>query len=79
MCWNYILNISVSYFFPIIYSAFFKESESDNGRFNEAPTLVIAPIGFTAIFSVILGIFPDVLLRFLSMANIAVQNILRGI
>jgi len=67
------------YFFPIIYSAFFKESNSGNVHFNEAPMLVLAPIGFTSIVSVILGIFPNFLLHFLNIANIAVQNILRGI
>jgi len=67
------------YFFPIIYSAFFKESNSGNVRFDEAPILVVAPIGFTAIFSVIFCIFPNFLLHFLNLANIAVQNILRGI
>ena len=66
------------YFLPIIYNAFFKKSDGEKLRFNEAPALVVVPLGFTAIMSVILCIFPNFLLKFLNIANIAVQNILRG-
>lgn len=64
------------YFFPIIYSAFFKKSGNEYLKFDEAPVLVLAPLSFTAVFSLIFCIFPNFLLNFLNLASMAVKNVL---
>ena len=71
--------LDAAYFFPIIYNAFFKEPAKDiKSHFDEAPFMVVFPIVITAVFSVILFIFPDLLFRFYSIVNMAVNSIVAG-
>lgn len=69
--------LDVAFFFPIIYSSFFKKPKEDvKAHFDEAPMFMVVPLILTAIISVILGVYPDAFVRFLSITSIAVKNIL---
>ena len=60
--------LNAGYFMPIIYAAFFKES--DNGEhqaYKEAPLAIVIAITTTALLTVALFFFPDVPLQLLSM------------
>ena len=68
--------LNAAYFIPILYRAFFKEENSEfvdqNSEINdphdikENPFLVI-PLTFTALVSIILGIYPDFIVRIAKM------------
>jgi len=67
--------MDVAYFFPIIYSSFFKSPKDDtNLHFDEAPM----PLVITAIISLILGIFPNAFFNFFNIASLAAEKILGG-
>jgi len=70
--------LDAAYFFPFIYSAFFKKAKDVKVHFDEAPLFVVFPIVVTAVFSVILFLFPDALFNFYSIVEIAVKNIVSG-
>ncbi len=71
--------LDAAFFFPIVYSSFFKKPKEDvNPHFDEASMFMVIPLMATAVISLILGIFPNVFLHFLEIANLAVQNILGG-
>jgi len=57
--------LDVIYFFPIIYTAFFREPEggsrSSTVMMKEAPLFILVPIVITAIFSIIFFIYPNTL------------------
>jgi len=68
--------LNAAYFIPVLYRAFFKEENSEfvdqNSEINdphdikENPFLVI-PLTFTALVSIILGIYPDFIVRIAKM------------
>ncbi|MBI5234301.1 MAG: monovalent cation/H+ antiporter subunit D family protein [Deltaproteobacteria bacterium] len=53
--------LNAAYFLPVIFTAFFGKPHEDVNldEIKESPKFVIIPIMITAIFSVILGIYPD--------------------
>jgi formate hydrogenlyase subunit 3/multisubunit Na+/H+ antiporter MnhD subunit len=71
--------LDVVYFFPIIYSAFFREPEdrSKEGR-SEAPLLVLLPLAITAIFSIVFFFFPNTL-YIMDLVKTAAGNLFGGI
>ncbi len=60
--------LSVVYFFPIVFAAFFEKNPAFDRR-NEAPFALLAPPLFTAAASIVLGLFPDVGGSFWSLAQ----------
>jgi len=66
--------LNAAYFVPILYRAFFKEENSnskhidssDDGGLKENPFLVV-PLTLTAIISVVLGLFPDLIVQLAEM------------
>ena len=68
--------LNAAYFVPIIYKAYFKEEDSDFKKdekqnknvelVKENPFMVI-PLTLTALVSVILGIYPDFIIRIAKM------------
>jgi len=71
--------MDVAYFFPIIYSSFFKSPKDDtNLHFDEAPMRMVIPLVITAIISLILGIFPNAFFNFFNIASLAAEKILGG-
>ncbi len=71
--------LDVAFFFPIIYNGFFKKPLPDvAGKVDEAPLLMVLPLCFTALFSVVFGIFPNAFLNFFNIVRLAVTNVLGG-
>ena len=71
--------MDIAYFFPIIYSSFFKKPKEDViPCFNEAPMMMVIPLMVTAIISIILGIFPNAFFNFFNIASTAAGKILGG-
>ena len=70
--------LDAAYFFPIVYAAFFRPPKFVKDRIDEASPLVIVPIVITALGSLILGLFPNLLLNFLRLAGLATKTILGG-
>ena len=69
--------LDVAFFFPIIYSSFFKKPLDDvTPHFDEAPMLMVIPLAITALLSLVFGIAPDAFVRFFSITTLAVQNIM---
>ena len=60
--------LNATYFVPILYRAFFKndDSNSEPKKLIENPFLVI-PLTLTAIVSVLLGLYPDFIVRLAEM------------
>lgn len=60
--------LNAGYFMPIVYAAFFKESENgEHQSYKEAPLAIVIALTTTAILTVMLFFFPDVPLQLLSM------------
>jgi len=58
--------LNAAYFAPVVYHAFFgavAPGDSDR-RYAEAPLAMLIPLSFTAVLSVILGLYPDFFLAF---------------
>ncbi|HDD35430.1 MAG TPA: monovalent cation/H+ antiporter subunit D family protein, partial [Candidatus Desulfofervidus auxilii] len=70
--------LDAAYFFPIVYSAFFKKPKFVKAHFDEASFFVVFPIVITAIGSILFGIFPDAFLHFFKLAILSAKNILGG-
>lgn len=71
--------LDAAFFFPIIYRAFFKNPGEDvKPHFDEASMFMVVPLTATAVISLVLGIFPNALLPFLEIVNIAVKSIVGG-
>jgi multicomponent Na+:H+ antiporter subunit D len=70
--------LDAAYLFPIIYGAYFKKANGNAQRIDEAPISMIAPIIVAALLSVILGIFPDLFFKFLTLAGLAVKTVFGG-
>jgi multicomponent Na+:H+ antiporter subunit D len=66
--------LNAGYFFPIVYRAFFRRSERFT-TFAEASPLMVVPLCLTALLSVGLGFFPDVLFQWFSLANETVKSV----
>lgn len=70
--------LNVGYFFPVIYTAFFKEPDKPL-EFKEAPLFMLVPLTLTAIITLIIGIWPQAPYLFLDLVKIAVQNVTGGV
>jgi len=71
--------LDAAFFFPIVYRAFFKKPKEDiNPGFNEASLFMVTPLVATAVFSLVLGMFPNAFVHFIEIAALAVQNIMGG-
>ncbi len=66
--------LNAAYLVPIVTRAFFRTSEG-HPAFNEASLFMVVPIGITAALSILLGIHPDGLFRFFSVAEAMVAGI----
>ena len=69
--------LNAGYFFPIVVRAFFKSSK-DFIRFDEASPLMLIPLVFTAAFALLLGVYPDGIFRFYSLASAAALHVIHG-
>lgn len=70
--------LDAAYFFPIVYAAFFRPPKFVKDRLEEASPLMVVPIVITAVGSLILGIFPNLLFNFLRLTVLATKTILGG-
>ncbi len=68
--------LNAAYFFPIVHRAFFKEGVNLEG-YGEAPLFMVVPLVCTAVFSVILGLDPDLFFNFYQFAFEIANSLLR--
>jgi len=68
--------LNAAYFLPIVYSAFFRPSDTPriHGRFDEAPMWCLIPLCITAIGSIALFFFPEPFLTLTRMAAAGIFN-----
>jgi formate hydrogenlyase subunit 3/multisubunit Na+/H+ antiporter MnhD subunit len=74
--------LDVIYFFPIIYTAFFKKpggelSGSGEVKVKEAPLLMVAPLAITAIISVVFFVYPNMFYIF-DLVKMAIGDLFGG-
>ena len=69
--------LNAAYFFPIVQRAFFRRGRGLKEH-KEASPFMVVPLVITASISVFLGIFPDTLLRFFSLAEKVASSIFGG-
>jgi formate hydrogenlyase subunit 3/multisubunit Na+/H+ antiporter MnhD subunit len=74
--------LDVIYFFPIIYTAFFKKPEgelsgSGEVKVKEAPLLMVIPLAITAIFSIIFFVYPNMFYIF-DLVKMAIGDLFGG-
>jgi multicomponent Na+:H+ antiporter subunit D len=69
--------LNVGYFFPVIYTAFFRQPENPTSM-KEAPLFMLVPLSLTAIITLIIGIWPQAPYLFLQLVKVAVQNVTGG-
>jgi multicomponent Na+:H+ antiporter subunit D len=69
--------LNAGYFFPIVIRAFFKSSDSFKA-FDEAPPSMLIPLLCTAALALLLGIYPDGLFYFYSLASQVVLTVVEG-
>jgi len=57
--------LNAAYFFPIVYRGFFARAEGENGReeIREAPVLCLVPLSVTALFCLVLFLWPTLALE----------------
>jgi multicomponent Na+:H+ antiporter subunit D len=68
--------LNTIYFFPVIYTAFFKElPEGESPERKEAPMFVVVPLALTAIATILLFLFPSI---YLDLIRIVVSSVLGG-
>lgn len=60
--------LSVGYFAPMVYRSFFLPS-THPGKFSEASLLMVVPLSLTAILSALLGLAPDLIFNFYTLAT----------
>lgn len=70
--------LNAGYFFPIVYRAFFKKGENLEG-YGEAPLFMVVPLVCTAVFSVLMGLNPDLFFNFYQFAYDIANSLIRGI
>ncbi len=59
--------LNASYFTPIVYKAFFEAPVpgEDHSHYTEAPLTMVVPLFTTALISVFLGLYPNVIIQFI--------------
>lgn len=66
--------LSVAYLVPVSYMGFFKVNPA-YPEYREAGKIMLFPIIFTAVFSIVLGILPDFGLHFYDLADMSIRSI----
>jgi multicomponent Na+:H+ antiporter subunit D len=66
--------LNAAYLVPIVTRAFFRRS-AEHTVFNEASILMVAPIGVTMLLALLLGIHPDGVFRFFSVAEAIAESV----
>ena len=66
--------LNAAYLLPIVTRAFFRRS-ADHPRIDEASALMTVPIALTMVLSILLGVFPDAIFRFFSLAEAIVASV----
>ena len=58
--------LNAAYFVPVVYSGFFGQAPAADAGIvrREAPLLVLVPLCVTAVISVLIGVFPDLIMQF---------------
>ncbi|MBM3149396.1 MAG: monovalent cation/H+ antiporter subunit D family protein [Chloroflexi bacterium] len=69
--------LNAGYLFPIVRRAFFAQS-SKRTKFAEASILMLAPLVLTALISLFLGLVPDGIFHFYSLAGNVATSVLAG-
>ncbi len=65
--------LNAGYFFPVIYTAFFKESPEKDKDIKEPTSFMVIPLTLTAIISIILGMYPSI---FLDLARMVMNGVM---
>ncbi len=63
--------LNAGYFVPVVYNAFFRTADSSINieEYKEAPLTMVVPLFFTAIVSIFLGLYPDIILQFIHILS----------
>ena len=69
--------LNAGYFFSIVARAFFRRSDKFT-RFNEASPLLLVPLVITALFSLLLGLFPNQFPYFFDLARRIAGSVIEG-
>jgi len=69
--------LNAGYFAPIVYRAFFKQSE-DFKSIREASAWMVVPLILAACLSALLGLMPDLFFHFFTLANQIAAQVLEG-
>jgi len=69
--------LNAGYLFPIVIRAFFKSSTNFT-KFQEASPLMLISLLSSAAFALLLGIYPDGIFSFYSLASEAVSSVIQG-
>ena len=69
--------LDAAYFLPIVYKAFFYQGRDLRG-IREAPLIMVFPLVVTALGSVLLGIFPNLLFHFWDLAHGVARLVMGG-
>ncbi len=69
--------LNAGYFFPIIYRAFFRQSDHFNA-YSEASSLMVVPIGATAALSLLFGLWPNLFVNFYDLAVLVASSVFGG-
>jgi multicomponent Na+:H+ antiporter subunit D len=69
--------LNAGYFFPIVIRAFFKSSDHFT-RLDEAPRLMLIPLLCTAALALLLGMCPNAIFSFYSLASAAAASVIQG-
>ena len=70
--------LNAAYFFPIVERAFFRKGQGLEGQ-KEASPFMVFPLVFTAVLSVLFGIFPDLFFRLFKLASQTALGIFGGV
>jgi multicomponent Na+:H+ antiporter subunit D len=74
--------LNAAYFFPIVFRAFFRKPAGLPAeatiKMAEAPPLLVVPLCLAAIYSIVLGLVPDLPFNLLDLAQTAVLQITKG-
>jgi len=59
--------LNAGYFVPVLFNAFFRSPDSGVNveQYSEAPATMVAPLFFTAVVSVLLGMYPETFMQFI--------------
>ena len=67
---------NVGYFFPIIKRAYFNAGDASLAKHGEASAFMVVPLVVTAIASLVLGLFPNLIFHFYDLASNIAQHLL---